>query len=400
MYKKQFRAGAVLFLALSGAPLDILANNGNVSADFRLRYESVDQDNPLKNADALTLRTNLGLTYALSDQLIFKFNAENSQDVLGFTDYSVPPSGVRPGQFSVIADPNHTEIDELSLTWKPNKNLKLAFGRLVLVEDNHRFVGHVGWRQDKQTFDAAGVEYSADNKFKIRYHFIDKRNRIFANDADIDSKDHIVNVSVPTSFGKVTGYAYLLETDTNNPEENHSYGIRLTGSQRHQNVKLSYELEYATQERTLGGIKNDAEYHKVGLTFGMPTFAVEVGQERLGSDNSAYAFQTPLATLHKFNGWADVFLVTPASGLRDNFLKFKTKVWGSNVLLAYHQFEADDTANLLDKDYGEEFNFQMTRKIFDDIAVGIKWAAYDADSFRVDTDKLWIWMAYKYQTPL
>ena len=29
---------------------------GKANADFRLRYENVDQDNALKNADALTLR--------------------------------------------------------------------------------------------------------------------------------------------------------------------------------------------------------------------------------------------------------------------------------------------------------------------------------------------------------
>jgi hypothetical protein len=27
-------------------------------------------------------------------------------------------------------------------------------GRQVITMDNHRFVGHVGWRQDRQTFDA------------------------------------------------------------------------------------------------------------------------------------------------------------------------------------------------------------------------------------------------------
>ena len=36
----------------------------------------------------------------------------------------------------------------------------------------------------------------------------------------------------------------------------------------------------------------------------------------LGSDGGVAAFQTPLATLHAFNGWADLFLTTPARGLR------------------------------------------------------------------------------------
>ena len=31
------------------------------------------------------------------------------------------------------------------------------------------------------------------------------------------------------------------------------------------------------------------------------------------------ALQTPLATLHKFNGWADLFLTTPNAGLEDAY---------------------------------------------------------------------------------
>ena len=31
--------------------------------------------------------------------------------------------------------------------------------------------------------------------------------------------------------------------------------------------------------------------------------------------------QTPLATLHAFNGWADMFLTTPANGLQDLYFR-------------------------------------------------------------------------------
>ncbi len=48
-----------------------------------------------------------------------------------------------------------------------------------------------------------------------------------------------------------------------------------------------------------------------------------VGYELLGSDDGVAAFQTPLATLHKFNGFADQFLVTPAGGLQDIYFYAK-----------------------------------------------------------------------------
>ena len=61
-----------------------------------------------------------------------------------------------------------------------------------------------------------------------------------------------------------------------------------------------------------------------GAVVGIYDFGV--GWEVLGGDDSTVlneAFQTPLATLHAFQGWADVFLSTPAAGIDDKYLKFK-----------------------------------------------------------------------------
>ena len=56
------------------------------------------------------------------------------------------------------------------------------------------------------------------------------------------------------------------------------------------------------------------------------------GYELLGSDDGKVAFNTPLATKHKFNGWADKFLGTPKEGLEDVYLTAKGKVSGVNGL--------------------------------------------------------------------
>jgi hypothetical protein len=36
-------------------------------------------------------------------------------------------------------------------------DLTVKFGRQVIILDNYRYVGHVGWRQDRQTFDALTI---------------------------------------------------------------------------------------------------------------------------------------------------------------------------------------------------------------------------------------------------
>ena len=46
------------------------------------------------------------------------------------------------------------------------------------------------------------------------------------------------------------------------------------------------------------------------------SFGLKAGYEVLGgADVPNHAFQTPLATLHAFQGWADKFLTTPAAGV-------------------------------------------------------------------------------------
>ncbi|MFT5806450.1 MAG: hypothetical protein ACI9LG_000713 [Moritella dasanensis] len=51
----------------------------------------------------------------------------------------------------------------------------------------------------------------------------------------------------------------------------------------------------------------------------------------MGSDSGDYGFATPLATLHKFNGWSDQFLNTPTQGLADLYLSVSSKVAGGSA---------------------------------------------------------------------
>ena len=67
---------------------------------------------------------------------------------------------------------------------------------------------------------------------------------------------------------------------------------------------------------------------------------LKLGYELLGSDDSK-SFSTPLATLHAFNGWADMFLATPATGLKDTYLSATTTLADIKLGAAYHDFRAD-----------------------------------------------------------
>src|SRR3546814_12894255 len=82
-------------------------------------------------------------------------------------------------------------------------------------------------------------------------------------------------------------------------------------------------------------------------TLDWQTFSLNGNYEVLGSDAGVFAFQKPLATLHKFQGWADLFLTTPSAGGRDlNFTLTKKfpaipDLPALSETNAYHKFESD-----------------------------------------------------------
>ena len=123
----------------------------------------------------------------------------------------------------------------------------------------------------------------------------------------------------------------------------------------------------------------------------------KVGYEVLGSDNGRGSFQTPLATLHKFNGWADKFLGTPAGGLEDLYGSLSYKVGvdgplkGMKFDAVYHDFSAD-----IGGDYGSEIDLQVSKKFGKNYYAGLKFAHYSADGFATDTQKIWFTLGASY----
>ena len=367
---------------------------GTASADFRLRYENVEQDNAAQDASALTLRTRLGYTSGSFKGFSAMVEMEDNRIVLGQGDYTVGPVGYNSGIYSVIADPEFTELEQAFIQYKWD-GFSAKLGRQVITMDNHRFVGHVGWRQDRQTFDGLSTQFSPLKDLTVKYAYITQRNRIFAEAADVDAKDHLFNASYKTSIGILTGYGYLLEVDNNTDNALDTYGIRFTGSTQVGDTKLLYSAEFASQSSESVSSNFDADYLMLEAGAVFKGVTAKVGYEELGSDNGAYGFSTPLATLHKFNGWADQFLGTPAQGLVDTSVTLAGKLAGGGWTVVYHDFEADEVSESVD-DLGSEIDISYARKYGKHYSAGIKYAAYSGESGRVDADKLWLWVGAKF----
>jgi len=266
-----------------------------------------------------------------------------------------------------------------------NDKFTAKLGRQIITLDGHRFVGHVGWRQDRQTFDAATFSYKANDKLTASYSYISKRNRIFAEVADKDSKDHLLNIAYKTPVGKLVGYAYLLEEDNDTTNGLDTYGVSLTGKKD----KFSYALELAAQSNDASDA--DTTYIKAEGGYNFGKVKAKLGYESLGSDEGV-GFATPLATLHKFNGWADQFLGTPGVGLVDVYATVAGKVLGGNLSVTYHDFSAEEGS----ADLGTEIDAVYAKGFAKRYKAGVKLASYsagDADTGKVDTDKVWLFVS-------
>lgn len=367
--------------------------SGKANVDMNLRYETVEQDNPLQDATALTLRTRLGYTTAAYKNFSAMIEMEDNRIVAGQDEFTVGPAGFNQGVYSVIADPETTELEQAFVKYA-DKEVTAKLGRQVIIYDGHRFVGHVGWRQDRQTFDALKLDYSASEKLKLSYSYLWKRNRIFAEAADVDSKDSLVNVSYKAGFGIITGYGYLLEVDNNTDNALDTIGISFKGAAG-ENKNFKYVVEYASQTNDAGATEFDTDYLFLEGAMKVSSVTAKLGYEVLGSDDGLSGFATPLATLHKFNGFADIFLTTPAEGLVDIYASAATKLGGGKLVLVYHDYSADEASASVD-DMGNEIDLIYAKKFANNYSAGIKYASYSAGDIKVDTDKLWLWVGLSF----
>lgn len=200
------------------------------------------------------------------------------------------------------------------------------------------------------------------------------------------------------SLGAITAYAYLIDNDDFARFSTDTDGIRFAGNTG-DDLKFNYALEYAHQEDSNNNTLNyDADYMLAEFGFGFSASTIKLGCELLGSDNGEASLITPLATLHKFQGWTEQVLTTPDEGIQDLYLSAGTTLVGIQFLAVYHQFTADENNAFGDDDLGSEFGIKVAKE-FDGYGVSLKYATYEAgdNSFgKSDTDKLWLTATAKF----
>lgn len=366
--------------------------------DARLRWEDV---NAAKDADAVTLRTRFGFE-ASQKALGLSFLAEAQGTVALDKGYNAFPfvhpasSQYRPAD-AVIADPESIELNRLQLQYKA-KGLAVTLGRQRINLDDQRWVGNSGWRQNEQTFDAVRVEASK-GPLAVDAIYADSQRTIYGSDAgprhSFDGDFVLLGATVKQGPVAVKGFAYLV--DYGDPlavaNSSQTYGARANAALPvARGVKLNLMASYARQSSyKTTPFQFAADYWAGEAALAAHGFTATAGYESLGSDGGLHAVQTPLATLHKFDGWADLFLTTPAKGLQDAYggLAYAfpgvKAVKGLNAAVTYHQFDSA-TGGV---DYGHEWDMSAGIKT-GKLTWLAKYAAYTARGFGADTKKFWL----------
>ncbi|GAC1570577.1 MAG: alginate export family protein [Novosphingobium sp.] len=386
--------------------------------DGRLRYEHVDQ--PGIEADALTLRIRAGAELQLKPVHINVL--VESEATLGLINkynaypYATPSSQRRTG-YATIPDPQNIELNRVQVQYK-TKALTVTLGRQRINLDDQRWVGNAGWRQNEQTFDAVRAEgkigpVTLDGTYSIA------QRTIFGEDAlprtAFDGEFVFLGAGVKVGTKKaevaIKGFAYLLDYTLSAQggalatlnAYSQTYGARATaGFALTPKVKLTLAASYARQSAYKGNPLNyGADY--IAAEAGLAAHGVTLtgGYEKLGSAVSTTgvrrSVQTQMATLHKFNGWADLFLTTPANGLQDYYAGLakafpKVKALpGLNAAVIYHRFDSDFGGVHDGNEVDASLGFKVGR-----VTLLAKYADYKARGFGVNTKKGWLQAEFSY----
>ncbi len=368
--------------------------------DARIRYEAVDQ--PTVDADAVTARLRAGFEVKHApSHLSFLVEAEGTlgidKDYNAFP-FALPGSPQRRPGFAVVADGESIDLNRLQVQYK-TRAFALTLGRQRINLDDQRFVGSVGWRQNEQTFDAVRAEatlgpISLDGTYAIR------QNTIFGSEAgprrSMDGDFVLLGAGAKLGLLTAKAFAYLIDYNEAFAIANSSqtYGGRVSGSvPLSKAVKLNVLASYARQSAFGSNpVAYAADYGLGELGLAAKGFTLTGGYEKLGAARTAgKSFQTPLATLHKFNGWADLFLTTPAAGLEDYYVSLakvfpKVKALpGLNATVAYHAFRSDVGSTRYGTEWDASLGFKVSK-----VGLLVKYADYNAQTFGADKKILWL----------
>ncbi len=370
------------------------------NGELRTRYEYVDLDDGVNDAGkAFTTRFALSVGAGLGGiEGLSVFGQVMAVTNFGFDKYAPEQLG-----YDTIADPANERVTQAYLDYKAGDTL-FRLGRQMVNIDDERFVGAVGWRQMPQTFMGYTVVNNSIENLNLMASYVTDRYGV--TDALSGGTEtvllHADYQAMPEL--KLSGYGYLIGSSSN------TYGVMASGKAG----MFNYIAEVATQQdatleyQSMGKPTVDAMYYRGDISTKYNNFIIGAAYESFGDGiGQSHGFTTPLATLHKWQGFADVFLGYSAGdmhwGLNDAYVKvgYADPTYGT-LMAFYHDFSAKENDGVYSDNAGSEIDLVYTYEYSKDLSFMAKAAFFSGDSdsvigaARTDKDVFWVMVDYKF----
>ncbi|MXZ56425.1 MAG: hypothetical protein F4227_10440 [Gammaproteobacteria bacterium] len=407
----QKRIAIILLICALGWVIAVGAEapSEGLSAELRLRYETAE-DSVNDDANAYTGR--LALKWVVGDGMIRPVvEVEHISAFLG-EEYNDGGAN-RKSQYAVIADPVGTEINQLYVHIGADEPWELLLGRQELAHRSYpwqRYAGTVSWRQNEQTMDAIALRYPFNEKFEFHGAYIMNVNRIFGEDNpnptranfELDGLMLTSNVKVQENID-LDLFMFDLAFDEATTLSSQTIGFRVDGTwPTNTDFDFLYSGEFAWQQPDTE-MFDDTSYRMLSAGIKTNGHTLKFKNELLSSGNGA-AFQTPLATLHIHQGWADRFLSTPAEGVSNTSINASGKLSEVKYTLEFNTYSSDEGGY----DFGTEFGAMLSyswpdeSRYFSGWSIGGKFTNFSADTGNIDgtsfndVTKFWFWFQRKF----
>ena len=153
-----------------------------------------------------------------------------------------------------------TEFHQVYLDWRPAEKLVVRGGLHEITLGNQRFVGNVGWRQNRQSFEGIRVDFTGLADTTLTYAWVSQARQVSGASRPMNS--HLGELEhVFVGIGALRAYGYLLDWDEASQAglSTLSYGASLAGAPKlSERMTLPYRIELAQQNFTdfLTGLYN------------------------------------------------------------------------------------------------------------------------------------------------
>lgn len=360
-------------ICLTNTATSTAASESGIDGAFRVRSANIEFNGNI--GESITAKARLNAGHAINERLFTFLQVDHVEDFLEENHSTVLLVNDNP----LITDTPGTELNQAFFRYQLEEQ-SLTLGRQALTFGSERFIGDIDFWQNDQTFD--GVLFSADlfSASNIKYAYVNNVNRIFGDEADetLDRRDirfDALNGQRPAAelgnhrldgnflhlelkewdYVEFSAYGYTIHNFDFPEASNRTFGASGNFRYKPGSVKYTGTLEYAAQKKQQSAVDEWIPYYLAEFGLGWQKLDVSMRWEVL-DDREGESFDTPLASRHEFQGWADQFLITPVGGVEDRSLRINWTPRPWQLDLRYHQFRSAADNNRV---FGDEVDLDL-----------------------------------------